>query len=85
MKVDGVFATAKQGIEGKLDYFAGRYEVALPKVARFYADQPTTQYATLLRALYFKLDRKDDARAMLSQHVQNHPATECNQHMFRNF
>ena len=73
MKVDDVFATAKQGIEGKLDYFAGRYEVALPKVARFYADQPTTQYATLLRALYFKLDRKDDARAMLSQHVQNHP------------
>ncbi len=73
MDVSDTFKTAKTGLEGKLDYFAGRYEAALPKVARFYADKPTIQYATLLRALYFKLDRKDEARAMLSQHVANHP------------
>lgn len=73
MDVSESFKTAKTGLEGKLDYFSGRYEAALPKVARFYADKPTIQYATLLRALYFKLDKKDEAREMLSQHVENHP------------
>ncbi|MFS1702432.1 XrtA/PEP-CTERM system TPR-repeat protein PrsT [Alteromonas sp. AMM-1] len=73
MEVTDIFATAKLGLEGKLDYFAGRYDAALPKVAQFYADKPTIQYATLMRALLFKLNRKEDARSLLSKHLSENP------------
>lgn len=67
------YQLAKSGIEGKLDYFSQRYQAALPKVKAFYTHTPTIQYAMLLRAIYVKLEKYDEAIHLLDYHVEQFP------------